>query len=204
MGMTSWLFGGGARAIAGGVRGMADAFAPTAERVETSACGGVSGADDARVPPGWFGGLVDGLNRVPRPALALGCIGLFVYAMADPPGFSTRMRGLALVPDPLWWMLGGIVSFYFGARELHYLRENRRSDGAPGRLAEAGAETVAATAVERRVAPPAPAAPPYDPDAVTSPEATLPPARGGEAPSPAGPVGRRSPTGAAARTGTRR
>jgi hypothetical protein len=26
------------------------------------------------------------------------------------------MTGIALVPDPLWWLLGAIVSFYFGAR----------------------------------------------------------------------------------------
>jgi len=26
------------------------------------------------------------------------------------------MAGLALVPEPLWWLLGAIVSFYFGAR----------------------------------------------------------------------------------------
>lgn len=27
------------------------------------------------------------------------------------------------MPEPLWWLLGAIVSFYFGARELHYRRE---------------------------------------------------------------------------------
>ncbi|HKL06334.1 MAG TPA: 3TM-type holin, partial [Roseovarius sp.] len=26
------------------------------------------------------------------------------------------MQGIALVPEPLWWLLGAIVSFYFGAR----------------------------------------------------------------------------------------
>jgi hypothetical protein len=26
------------------------------------------------------------------------------------------MQGIALVPEPLWWLLGVIVSFYFGAR----------------------------------------------------------------------------------------
>ncbi|MEM7692166.1 MAG: 3TM-type holin, partial [Pseudomonadota bacterium] len=30
--------------------------------------------------------------------------------------FSERMQGIALVPEPLWWLLGVIVSFYFGAR----------------------------------------------------------------------------------------
>ena len=73
----------------------------------------------------WFDSLINGLNRLPRPSMALGTIGLFVYAMADPVGFASRMQGLSLVPEPLWWLLGAIVSFYFGARELHYFRSGR-------------------------------------------------------------------------------
>jgi hypothetical protein len=36
--------------------------------------------------------------------------------MADPVWFAERMQGIALVPEPLWWLLGAVVSFYFGAR----------------------------------------------------------------------------------------
>ncbi len=73
----------------------------------------------------WFDVIIDGLNRLPRPALAMGTLGLFAYAMADPIGFADRMQGLQLVPSQLWWLLGAIVSFYFGARELHYFRDRR-------------------------------------------------------------------------------
>lgn len=66
---------------------------------------------------GWFDRVMDGVNRLPRPALALGTLGLFASAMADPVWFATRMQGIALVPEPLWWLLGVIVSFYFGARQ---------------------------------------------------------------------------------------
>ncbi len=66
---------------------------------------------------GWFDRLMDGLNRLPRPALALGTLSLFVAAMTDPIWFAARMQGLALVPEPLWWLMGAIVSFYFGARQ---------------------------------------------------------------------------------------
>ena len=59
---------------------------------------------------------MDGVNRLPRPALALGTLGLFVSAMIDPLWFSQRMQGIALVPEPMWWLLGVIVSFDFGAR----------------------------------------------------------------------------------------
>ena len=77
---------------------------------------------------GWFDRLVNGINRLPRPMLALGTLGLFVFAMADPGAFAARMVGLREVPEPLWWLLGAIVSFYFGAREMYYFRSPR---GAP-------------------------------------------------------------------------
>ena len=74
------------------------------------------GAEFAPRERGWFDRLMDGVNRLPRPAMALGTLGLFVAAMADPIWFAERMQGIALVPEPLWWLLGAIVSFYFGAR----------------------------------------------------------------------------------------
>jgi hypothetical protein len=43
------------------------------------------------------------------------------------------MVGLAEVPEPLWWLLGAIVGFYFGARELHYRRVPRAATRPAGR-----------------------------------------------------------------------
>ena len=74
------------------------------------------GAEFAVVRQGGFDRFMDGVNRLPRPMLALGTLGLFISAMVDPLWFSERMQGIALVPEPLWWLLGVIVSFYFGAR----------------------------------------------------------------------------------------
>jgi len=84
-----------------------------------------AGAEFAQKPLGWFDRFVNGLNRLPRPIMALSTVGLFAYAMSDPAGFSVRMQGLAYVPEPLWWLLGAVVSFYFGARELNYFRGYR-------------------------------------------------------------------------------
>lgn len=85
------------------------------------------GAEFAMPRAGLFDRFMDGLNRLPRPALALGTLGLFVTAMIDPLWFAARMQGIALVPEPLWWLLGVIVSFYFGARHQmkaqHFQRE---------------------------------------------------------------------------------
>ena len=85
-------------------------------------------ASEFAVPrKGGFDRLMDGLNRLPRPLLAYGTIGLFVTAMIDPVWFSTRMQGIALVPDPLWWLMGAIVSFYFGARHQANTQDFQRS-----------------------------------------------------------------------------
>jgi len=75
---------------------------------------------------GAFDRFMDGLNRLPRPAMALGTLGLFVAAMVDPLWFAARMQGIALVPEPLWWLLGVIVSFYFGARHQAKVQDLQR------------------------------------------------------------------------------
>lgn len=74
-----------------------------------------------------FDRLMDGLNRLPRPFLALGCIGMLIAAMVDPIWFASRMQGIALVPEPMWWLLGAIVSFYFGARHQTKSHEYTRN-----------------------------------------------------------------------------
>lgn len=85
------------------------------------------GAEFAPREKGGFDRFMDGLNRVPRPALALGTLALFIAAMVDPVWFAARMQGLILVPEPLWWLLGAIVSFYFGARHQVKGQEFQRS-----------------------------------------------------------------------------
>jgi hypothetical protein len=85
------------------------------------------GAEFAPPERGLFDRIMDGVNRLPRPAMALGTLGLFVGAMIDPVWFAARMQGIALVPEPLWWLLGVIVSFYFGARHQWKGQEFQRS-----------------------------------------------------------------------------
>lgn len=76
---------------------------------------------------GLFDRVMDAVNRLPRPMMALGCLGLFISAMVDPVWFAARMQGIALVPEPLWWLLGVVVSFYFGARHQLKGQEFQRS-----------------------------------------------------------------------------
>ncbi|GHE92483.1 hypothetical protein GCM10016455_10650 [Aliiroseovarius zhejiangensis] len=73
-------------------------------------------AEFLTVHSGRFNRFMDGVNRVPRPALALSTLALFAAAMISPDWFAARMHGIAVVPEPLWWLMGVVVSFYFGAR----------------------------------------------------------------------------------------
>jgi hypothetical protein len=136
--------GAGVAALGQGVVQVAGAFRPNATRAMELghdafvAVHASHAAEFTHARAGWFDALVNGLNRLPRPLLALGTLGLFVYAMVDPPGFALRMQALAQVPEPLWWLLGAVVAFYFGAREAHHLRAHRPVGTAPalGTLAE--------------------------------------------------------------------
>lgn len=112
------VFGGGRNAVretAEVFRENTEAGAERGMRIQTQAMEQY-GAEFVVPRKGWFDQFMDGVNRLPRPALALGTLGLFVSAMVAPLWFSERMQGIALVPEPLWWLLGVIVSFYFGAR----------------------------------------------------------------------------------------
>lgn len=131
MGLIGRVLGnpGGVSAVGQAVAGVAEVFTPNAtKKMEKSheayiAAMDEHGAEFQYLRPGRFDRFVNGLNRMPRPMLALGTLGLFTYAMFDPVSFAQRMVGLAYVPEPLWWLLGAIVSFYFGAREAYYFRK---------------------------------------------------------------------------------
>ena len=130
MGVMERVIGAGrtVSAIGEAAEGVSEVFVPNATRaMELDAAIRRTAMESAAAEfqnggCGWFDRLINGLNRLPRPMLALGTMGLFVFAMVDPVAFSARMVGLEAVPEPLWWLLGAIVSFYFGARELHYAR----------------------------------------------------------------------------------
>ncbi len=139
MGLIDKVLGGGAANTALGQTAtrVAEVFIPNATKKMLAAQDAYIAAIDEHgiefkyASPGRFDRLINGLNRLPRPMLAMGTMGLFVYAMIDPVSFAQRMVGLNYVPEPLWWLLAAIVGFYFGAREAHYFRA--RPVGAPPR-----------------------------------------------------------------------
>ncbi|MGZ9810031.1 holin family protein [Pseudoroseicyclus sp. H15] len=130
------------------IRETAEVFRVNAENADARAAAGRTAAleqfaaEFAVERRGVFDRAVDGLNRLPRPLLAFGTIGMLVSAMAAPEWFAARMGGLAAVPEPLWWLMGAIVSFYFGARYQTTAQSFQRA--VVGSLAASGAASVAA------------------------------------------------------------
>ncbi len=126
--LVGTFFGSGRNAL----RETIEVFRPNAEAAAQRSAEGQAGARAQMAAEfgrsrNWFDICIDGLNRLPRPALAIGTIALFVSAMVDPIWFAERMTGLALVPEPLWWLMGAIVTFYFGARQQAKGQEFQRS-----------------------------------------------------------------------------
>ncbi|NBZ87616.1 3TM-type holin [Stagnihabitans tardus] len=67
--------------------------------------------------------LIDALNRLPRPILALTTVALFLVAAIAPAWFEARMEALSAIPEPLWWLAGAVITLFFGSREAFYRRQ---------------------------------------------------------------------------------
>jgi len=133
MGLIERLFGAVFGSTGTAVRETVEVFRENAEAasargaVVQGQAMGQYGDEFRTVGGGGFDRFMDGVNRLPRPAMALGTLGLFISAMVAPLWFAQRMQGIALVPEPLWWLLGVIVSFYFGARHQVKSQQFQRS-----------------------------------------------------------------------------
>ena len=127
--LLTLLFGGGRNVLVetlGAVRENAEAGAKRDAKSKSEAVSQFA-AEFAQPRKGLFDRVIDGLNRLPRPLLAFGTLGLFVSAMVNRIWFASRTQGIALVPEPLSWLMGAIVSFYFGARSQAKGQEFQRS-----------------------------------------------------------------------------
>lgn len=122
------IIGGGAQAVAAAVT----PFTGDKVQEETSRHGEMLalfqqyGAEFAdRQNRTWWDSFIDGLNRLPRPAMALGVIAIFVWASVDPVGFAAAAQAWALIPEEMWIVLGAIVTFFFGDRTLLAARRSK-------------------------------------------------------------------------------
>jgi hypothetical protein len=122
MGLILWVLGGGAKQAAAAVGQMAWVFKPNAEASETRghtydrAALAQCTAKFAHPRRGWFDGLVDGLNRLVRPATTFGLLGILPAVVIWPEGATIAFAALALLPAGYWALVTVIIGFYFCGR----------------------------------------------------------------------------------------
>ena len=122
------LFGGGRNVVTETAEVFRENAEASAQRQSDYAQAALAqfGTEFAAARKSRFDCVIDGLNRLPRPLMVAATLALFGSAMFDPVWFAERMQGLVLVPEPLWWLAGTIVAFYFGGRFQVKSQEFRR------------------------------------------------------------------------------
>ena len=130
--------------------GQADAvIAALRDRIAAEGGGAVLGLS-ARQATAWDR-VMDALNRLPRPLMALGTVALVAAALIAPDWFAARMETLSAMPEPMWWLIGAVISLFFGARfqahEQAFARELLAAVPAPDPLEQAGTGTDATLAL---------------------------------------------------------
>lgn len=98
----------------------------------------------------WYDSLVDGLNRLIRPALAFSVLGMFPLAYYNPKEFAVLMASMALIPEQLWSLVLLIIGFYLPSRMIEKVNISRVAKGISAKQAELiriGAEKVIAMKV---------------------------------------------------------
>jgi len=71
----------------------------------------------------WFDSLVDGINRLPRPVIVSMLIYYLWLSWGDPVYFAKVNTGLGTIPEAMWYIIGIVITFFFGARELQHTRK---------------------------------------------------------------------------------
>lgn len=116
--ITGGLFGGGRNVITE----VTETFIPNAERTaqrqatyDTAALAQLA-AEFQHQRRGLFDRFVDGLNRLPRPAMALGIIFTIVWTFVDPEYMAIVYQTMSIIPEYVLGLFGIIITFYFGGR----------------------------------------------------------------------------------------
>lgn len=124
------LFGGGRNVVAETAevfRVNAEADAARGHDLDAAALAQMAAEFQYRGRRGWFDRFMDGLNRLPRPALVLGLVWLLVATVRDPARMAEVFEAWAILPAEVWVIFGIVVTFYFGGRHQAKELEMSRS-----------------------------------------------------------------------------
>ncbi|MBP0483959.1 3TM-type holin [Sagittula salina] len=117
--LVQTLLGGNGKAV----KELAEVFKVNAEAsdarghdLDTAALNQFAAEFVARSRRTWWDSLVDGLNRLPRPAFTLGVFMVLVWTARDPAFMAEVFTTWAIIPAPVWVLITAIVTFFFGGR----------------------------------------------------------------------------------------
>lgn len=113
------LFGGNRNAVkevAEVFRVNAEAASARGHDLDTAALNQFAAEFVARAGRTWWDSLIDGLNRLPRPAFTLGVFLLLVWTVRDPAFMAEVFTAWAIIPTPVWALITVVVTFFFGGR----------------------------------------------------------------------------------------
>ncbi|AUC54258.1 carboxylesterase [Sagittula sp. P11] len=117
--LAAILFGGNRNAVkelAEVFRVNAEASAERGHALDTAALSQFAAEFVARNQRTWWDSLVDGLNRLPRPAFTCGVFAVLIWTVRDPVFMSEVFTAWAIIPTPVWALITVIVTFFFGGR----------------------------------------------------------------------------------------
>jgi len=120
--MAGWVTGGGG-GLSGAAEKVSGIFRPNAEKgaqrdhsANMATLDQFSSEFRQLKKRTWWDSFIDGLNRLPRPLITLGVLGMFVLAPVDPELFISVAEAYSLMPAGFWGLLSIIIAFYFGGR----------------------------------------------------------------------------------------
>ena len=124
------LLGGG---VFTGVNNLAKTFLGSRESRDTADADhttmflrGVANELQPRVDRTWWDSLIDGLNRIPRPAITGGVIYIFYFCLTSPVEFALAVQTLQLMPTPGWMLIGTVIGFWFTGKMIDGIAKRPR------------------------------------------------------------------------------
>jgi len=75
----------------------------------------------------WFDSFCDGMNRLIRPAIVCGIFYFYYIAITNPTQFQLIVTAMDAIPEQMWHITMGIISFYFACREFQKNRDSKLS-----------------------------------------------------------------------------
>ena len=76
----------------------------------------------------WWDILIDGVNRLVRPLYTYGVLAMMLTAFLNPGFYLRGIETLAVTPQPIWYLIGIIIGFWFTGKFIDAVKKNSPLD----------------------------------------------------------------------------